>query len=151
MDVNEKGEVKTKFLDRLKDQMVLLRVDLGWKVSNLATWLDRNIYHPDIPASDTGIFLTRLINSLIEKRGISLDALVKEKYRLRGAVALKIDVHRKKARKTSFDSFFKKDTRLEVSPHRVFEFNPDEYPCPVNSLHRGSHQFKNITTKILGI
>lgn len=113
VDVNEKGEVKTKFLDRLKDQMVLLRVDLGWKVSNLATWLDRNIYHPDIPASDTGIFLTRLINSLIEKRGISLDALVKEKYRLRGAVALKIDVHRKKARKTSFDPSSRKTLVLK--------------------------------------
>jgi type III restriction enzyme len=67
VDVNEKGEVKTKFLDRLKDQMVLLRVDLGWKVSNLTTWLDRNIYHPDIPASDTGVFLTRLINCSFAK------------------------------------------------------------------------------------
>lgn len=150
VDVNEKGEVKTRFLDRLKDQMVLLRVDLGWKVSNLATWLDRNIYHPDIPASDTGVFLIRLINSLIEKRGIPLETLVKEKYRLRDAVAKKIDTHRKMARKNSFDSFFKKDTRLEVSPNRVFEFNPDEYPCPVNSLHRGSHQFRNHYYKDIG-
>jgi type III restriction enzyme len=150
VDVNEKGEVKTKFLDRLKDQMVLLRVDLGWKVSNLTTWLDRNIYHPDIPASDTGVFLTRLINTLIEKRGIPLDALVKEKYRLRDAVTKKIDEHRKKARKNSFDSFFKKDSRLEVSPSKVFEFNPDEYPCPVNSLHRGSHQFQNHYYKDIG-
>lgn len=151
VDVNDKGEVKTKFLDRLKDQMVLLRVDLGWKVSNLATWLDRNIYHPDIPASDSGIFLTRLINTLIEKRGgISLDDLVKEKYRLRDAVARRIDEHRKEARKSSFDSFFKKDSHLEVSPNKVFEFNQDEYPCPVNSLHRGNHQFQNHYYKDIG-
>jgi type III restriction enzyme len=150
VDVDDKGDVKTKFLSRLKDQMVLLRVDQGWKVSNLATWLDRNIYHPDIPASDSGIFLTRLINNLIDKRGISLDDLVKEKYRLRDAVAQRINEHRKKARKTSFESFFKKDSKLEVSPNRVFEFSQDEYPCPVNSLHRGNHQFQNHYYKDIG-
>jgi len=150
VDVNDKGEVKTKFLSRLQDQMVLLRVDLGWKVSNLAAWLDRNIYHPDIPASDSGVFLIRLLNTLIEKRGIPLEMLVKEKYRLRDAVSLRIDSHRKKARKESFDSFFKKDSRLEVSPNKVFEFNQDEYPCPVNSLHRGSHQFNKHYYKDIG-
>lgn len=148
VDVNEKGEVKTKFLDRLKDQMILLRVDLGWKVSNLTTWLDRNIPHKDIPASDSGVFLTRLINTLIEKRGIPLETLVKEKYRLRDAVAKKIDEHRRKAQKTFFDSFFEKNSRLEVSPNRVFEFT--EYPCPVNSLHRGSHQFQKHYYKDIG-
>lgn len=150
IDVAEDGKVKTKFLSRLKDQMVLLRVDLGWKVSNLATWLDRNIYHPDIPASDSGVFLTRLINTLIEKRGISLDSLVKEKYRLRDAVSQRIDKHRKSARANSFESFFGKNTQLEVSPNKVFEFDQNEYPCPVNSLHRGNHQFNKHFYKDVG-
>ena len=150
VDVNEEGKVKTKFLSRLKDQMVLLKVDLGWKVSNLATWLDRNIYHPDIPASDSGVFLIHLINTLIKKRGIPLDILVKEKYRLRDAVLKKIDEHRKSTRAKSFLSFFEKDSLLEVSPNKVFEFDQDEYPSPVNSLHRGNHQFNHHYYKDIG-
>ncbi len=150
VDVTEEGKVKTKFLSRLKDQMFLLKVDLGWKVSNLATWLDRNIYHPDIPASDSGVFLIHLINTLIQKRGVPLDTLVKEKYRLRDAVLKKIDEHRKNARAKSFLSFFGKDSLLEVSPNKVFEFDQDEYPCPVNSLHRGDHQFNNHYYKDIG-
>lgn len=69
---------------------------------------------------------------------------------MRDAVAKRIDEHRKKARKNSFDSFFKKDARLEVSPNKVFEFSQDEYPCPINSLHRGSHQFQNHYYKDIG-
>jgi type III restriction enzyme len=113
---------------------------LGWGVSNLATWLDRNIYHPDITSRESGVFLIRLINSLMETRGIPLETLVKEKYRLRDAVAALIDKHRNNARMKSFESFFGVNTPLEVSPQKVFEYDPDEYPCPVNSLHRGTHQ-----------
>lgn len=140
VDMSEEGKVRTKFLSRLKDQMELLRVDLGWEVSNLATWLDRNILHPDITSRESGVFLIRLINTLMEKRGIPLETLVKEKYRLRDAVAILIDKHRNNARVKSFESFFGVNTPLEVSPQKVFEFDPDEYPCPVNSLHRGTHQ-----------
>jgi len=148
--LGEDGKVKTKFLSRLRDQMSLLKVDLGWKVSNLATWLDRNIYHPDIPASDSGVFLIRLLNTLIEKRGIPLETLVKEKYRLREAVSQRIDSLRMRAREQSFQSFFKDGNQLEVSPQKIFEFDQDEYPCPVNSLHRGNHQFKKHFYKDVG-
>jgi type III restriction enzyme len=150
VDVSEQGEVKTKFLSRLKDAMSLWKVDVGWKVSNLANWLDRNIYHPDIPASDSGVYLIRLINTLVEQRGIPFETLVKEKYRLRDAVEQRIESHRKAARTQSFESFFTKDSLLEVSPNRVFEFDQDEYPCPVNSLHRGSHKFNNHYYKDIG-
>jgi len=48
LDVNEEGKVKKQFLQNLKDQLTLLKVDLGWKVSDLVYWLDRNFLHHDL-------------------------------------------------------------------------------------------------------
>jgi len=68
--------------------------------------------------------------------------LVREKYRLRDAVVAKIDGYRKSAHEQAFKSFFDARSKVEVTPELVFSFDPQEYPCPVNSLYRGQHSFK---------
>jgi type III restriction enzyme len=83
-----------------------------------------------------------LVTQLIEKRGFSLNTLVREKYRLRDATVLKIDAHRQSAHHGSFDLFLKAASPLEVTPNLIFEFDRENYPSPVNSLYRGMHQFK---------
>jgi type III restriction enzyme len=143
VDISAEGKIKTQFITNLHNQIALLNIEQGWQVSDLVVWLDRNILHRDILATETGIFLTRLVNNLIEKRGFSLDTLVREKYRLRDAAVLKIDIHRQSAHHGSFERFLQATSPLEVSPNLVFEFDRDNYPCPVNSLYRGMHQFKN--------
>ena len=142
VDISDEGKIRTAFLSNLQNQMTLLKVEQGWKISDLVYWLDRNILHRDITAIESGVFLTRLVTNLIEKRGFSLDTLVREKYRLRDASATKMDSHRKSAHTQSFTQFFRDDSPLEVSPDLVFTFDPEEYPAPVNSLYRGMHQFK---------
>jgi type III restriction enzyme len=142
VDISEEGRIRTAFLSNLQDQMTLLKVEQGWKVSDLVYWLDRNILHRDITATESGVFLTRLVTNLIEKRGFSLDTLVREKYRLRDASATKMNSYRKGAHAQAFTQFFRDDSPLEVSPDLVFTFDPEEYPAPVNSLYRGMHQFK---------
>ncbi len=142
VDISEEGRIRTAFLSNLHDQMTLLKVEQGWTVADLVYWLDRNIPHRDITSSESGIFLTRLVTNLVEGRGLTLDLLVREKYRLRDAAAAKIDAHRKQARAISFSQLFREGSPLEVNPDLVFTFAPDEYPAPVNSLYRGMHQFK---------
>lgn len=142
VDVTSEGKVKAQFLQNLKDQLSLLKVDLGWEVSDLVHWLDRNFIHHDLTATETGVYLTALVNNLIEKRGIPLDTLVREKYRLRDAVIQKIDEHRQSAHGQAFKSFFDAKSKVEVTPDLVFSFDPLEYPAPVGSLYRGQHSFK---------
>lgn len=142
VDVTEEGIVKKQFLQNLNDQLSLLKVDLGWKVPDLVHWLDRNFLHHDLTATETGIYLTALVNNLIEKRNIPLDTLVREKYRLRDAVIRKIDEYRKSAHEQAFKSFFDAKSKVEVTPDLVFSFDPLEYPAPVGSLYRGQHNFK---------
>lgn len=142
VDISEDGKIRTAFLSNLQNQLSLLKVEQGWKVSDLVYWLDRNIPHRDITATESGVFITRLVNNLMDERGIKLDALVREKYRLRDAVAAKLDLHRKTARSQSFTRFFQDDSPLEVSPELVFTYDSEEYPSPVHSLYRGMHQFR---------
>lgn len=142
VDVSEEGKVKKEFLQNLKDQLSLLKVDLGWKVSDLVHWLDRNFIHHDLTANETGVYLTALVNNLIEKRGIPLETLVRDKYRLRDAVIRKIEEHRQSAHGQAFRSFFDTKSKVEVTPDLVFSFDPQEYPAPVGSLYRGQHSFK---------
>jgi type III restriction enzyme len=142
VDVTDEGKVKAEFLRNLKDQLSLLKVDLGWSVADLVHWLDRNFIHHDLTATETGVYLTALVNNLIEKRGIPLDTLVREKYRLRDAVIRKIDEYRQSAHGQAFKSFFDAKSKVEVTPELVFSFDPQEYPAPVGSLYRGQHSFK---------
>jgi len=143
VDVSEEGKVQKQFLQNLKDQLTLLKVDLGWKVSDLVHWLDRNFIHHDLTANETGVYLTALVNNLIDKRKIPLDTLVREKYRLRDAVIAKIDEYRKSAHEQAFKSFFDSKSKVEVTPDLVFSYgSPDDYPAPVGSLYRGQHTFK---------
>ncbi|MBI5297944.1 MAG: DEAD/DEAH box helicase family protein [Chloroflexi bacterium] len=143
IDVTDKGKVESQFIKNLKDQLALLKVDLGWDTSNLVHWLDRNFSHPDLTATETGIYLTVLVNNLIEKRGIPLQTLVREKYRLRDAIARKVEEYRQSAHGQAFKSFFDATSKIEVTPDKVFSFGaPEDYPAPVGSLYRGEHTFK---------
>jgi type III restriction enzyme len=142
VDVDETGKVHKEFIRNLKDQLVLLKVDLGWKVSDLVHWLDKNFLHHDLAASETGVYLTALVNAT-EKRNIPLDMLVREKYRLRDAIIKKIDEYRQSAHGQAFKSFLDAKSKVEVTPELVFSFDPHEYPAPVNSLYRGQHDFKH--------
>lgn len=142
VDISEEGKVKKHFLQNLKDQLNLLKVDIGWSVADLANWVDRNFVHTDLTANETGVYLIALINNLIEKRNISLNTLVREKYRLRDAVIRKVDEYRQSAHTQAFKSFFDTNSKVEVTPELVFSFDPLEYPAPVGSLYRGQHGFK---------
>lgn len=142
IDMSEEGKVKKQFLQNLNEQLSLLKVDLGWSVPDLVHWLDRNFLHHDLTATETGVYLTALVNNLIEKRNIPLDTLVREKYRLRDAVIRKIDEYRQSAHEQAFKSFFDTKSKVEVTPDLVFSFDPQEYPAPVGSLYRGQHSFK---------
>jgi len=140
IDISTDGHVRTRFLENLTEQIGLLSTDTGWSPAQLIHWLDRNILHRDITAEQSGIFLLRVVQYLTEQRGIPLDTLVREKYRLRDAIATKIDNHRQSARSDSFNRFLTANSRLIVTPDKVFEFG--EYPYPANSLHPGQHEFR---------
>lgn len=98
----KKGQIEAQFLSILQPQMTLLEADHGWTVPELVYWLDRAIPHPDIIPTESGVFLTRLVRGLLNERGLGIEQLAHDKYRLKQAVAAKIDSHRQQAHQAAW-------------------------------------------------
>jgi type III restriction enzyme len=109
--------------------------------AELSLWLDRQILHPDIPIHDSQLFLMKLIQSLIEKRGAAFEELVRLRFRLRDAGKAKIQQHRERINVTAFQTYmFREMTEhIEVSPARCFEFSSAFYPA--NRYYQGAFKF----------
>lgn len=142
IDITDQGRLKEQFIDNLQETLRLFSTDLGWTVANLVYWLDRATYHPDISWAESNAFLVALVNYLLNERDIPLDRLVLDKYRLRDAVAQKIDQHRKEAHRHTYQAYLlpECETPLVVHPERCFSFPQDAYPY--NTLYKGAYRFQ---------
>ena len=139
IDITDKQKLSVEFLSDLHQQMRLLASDQGWTETQLVYWLDRSIPHPDITASESTAFLTSLVQKLTRERGLSLDHLVNDKYRLRAAVIQKINQHRQTARRAAYQqALFGDDSPVVVSPECCFTYDPHRYPC---TPYRGAYKF----------
>lgn len=139
--VTEEGRIESRFLSELQQQMMLLNIDQGWTVSNLVYWLDRKILHPDISATESGVFLTRLVQTLIDERGLSINQLALDKYRLKDAAEAKIDEYRRRAHESSYQELlFDDESSVVVTPELCFTFDESRYPY--NILYDGTYKFK---------
>lgn len=134
------GQLRTRFVSHLQEQMERLLNDRGWTVARLARWLDASIPHRDLPAQETGVFLTRAIDHLITERGIELADLVYEKYRLRDALERKIDRLRKSARQKAFQTVLA-DPALVVVPGACFSYTRSPFAYGTSNPYTGHHVF----------
>ena len=127
--VTDKGEIQTSFLDNLHEQMSLFG-DEYFTLGGLAAWFDKRIPHSDISPQESGIFITSLIQLLIDRRGFSLSQLNYDKYRLKTSIANKMDIHRQAARFSVYQTFLNLNspTPLVVTPENCFSFDPKNYP-----------------------
>ena len=154
IDVTQGGRVQTHFLRDLQDQMALLAADQGWSAINLGVWLDRNLYHVDIPVEQSLAFMGNGIEALIQKRGLTLTQLVTEKFRLKNAIEAKIQEYRQQAHSEAYQSFLLPDsaTPLSVGPEICFTYDPDpmNYPCSPESLYPGKHTFQKHYYPVVG-
>lgn len=140
--VTEQGRIESRYLEDLHQQMALLNVNQGWTVAELVHWLDRNIPHPDISATESGVFLTRLVQGLIEARGFSIDQLALDKFRLKEAAKKKINSYREQALASSYQALLLPEsaTPLTVTPEVAFTFgDPQHYVY--NRAYDGAYQF----------
>ncbi|MBI4556595.1 MAG: DEAD/DEAH box helicase family protein [Candidatus Hydrogenedentes bacterium] len=142
IDVSEDGVVKARFIANLHDQMALLVSEDRWSAGQLVRWLDSHIPHLDITQTESGVFLTRAVQGLLDRRGISLSVLVHDKYRLRTALDAKIDGYRQSARQTAFQALLlpECETPLVVTHEKCFSFDPTQYPF--SRRYKGSYVFR---------
>jgi len=140
VDVNEQGKVVVNFLEDLRARQMALSLD-RWTAGDLIHWLEFHIPHIDLETEDVGRFLQRMIRSLMDGRGLTLEFLVHNKIRLRAAAERKIDSDRKNAHQKAFSHLLLPDstTPLVVTPDICFSYDPNAYPY--NTLYRGAYKF----------
>jgi type III restriction enzyme len=144
LDVTEQGRVKTQpvsYLEALRERQMLLNVD-RWTVGELLYWLARNIRHDDLETDDFSRYLQRMVRSLLDERGLSLEYLVHNKLALRDAAERKVRDLRRSEYLANFQLLLLPEctTPLTVSPDVCFSYDPDAYPY--NTLYRGHYEFK---------
>jgi len=151
VDTDEEGGLNIRFLDDVRRQLTMLSDDRRWSVSDLVVWLDRSIPHPDIRPQDSVAFLERLVqNYLLDEQGVSLDALVRDKYSLKRAVEKRIDEHREAAHDRHFERLLwggDGEAAVAVRPDVCFSFDT-EYPY--RALYDGDYEFVNHYYEAIG-
>jgi len=140
--VSDTGRIRieTEFIPRLQEQMTLLAANEGWTSADLTYWLTRNVRYQDLSDTQIGLFAIRAVRTLLDVRNISLDRLVHDKYRLRDAIAAKVDSCRKQAYTAAYQALLLPESPLVVSPDLCFSFEPNAYPF--SSPYSGSYHFK---------
>jgi type III restriction enzyme len=140
--LSDEEKLKQRFIGNLHAQLSLLDRAAGWSANRLAVWLDRNIPHRDVPHSQSSLFLRRMIDHLVDERGIPIDQLVHDRFRLREAALAKIAHHRQAVKQEVYQRYLSPEMRsqLEVSPEYAFRFSPDQYPA--NWYYEGRYEFQ---------
>ncbi|MEW5927996.1 MAG: DEAD/DEAH box helicase family protein [Gemmatimonadota bacterium] len=129
------------FIAELHQQLSLVTDDRNWNVGALLHWLDRTIAHPDVSPDSAGVFLFNVVRFLTEEREIPFAELVRDKYRLRQAVAAKIEQHRNAAYQNEYQALlFGDSSAVGVTPSVCFTYEPGEYPY--RTIYRGPRKWK---------
>lgn len=150
IDVSQSGQVETRFVDQLHDQLSMIALEPGWTVAGLANWLDRQIPHPDITQAQSSLFIQNIVTNLIETRGLSLEQLARLKFRLRNAVEAKINGYREQQRKTCYQQTLFGPDRVEltVEPDCCFTYSEDRYSP--NWYYEGGWRFNKHYFRLVG-
>ena len=149
VDIGEAGKVEIRFVHELHEQLTLLASERGWTAAALVNWLDRQIRHPDITQTQSSIFISRTITSLVESRQLTIEQLARRKFGLRDAIATKIEKHRQSEASKGYSAllFGEGASRLEVSPKLNFYFDENRYAPHENyrgAFHFSKHYFPQI-------
>ena len=149
VDVSEAGLVEIRFIDQLHEQLTLLNAEQGWDVASLVNWLDRAIPHPDITQAQAAVFIHNLVRDLVVGRGLTVEQLARQKFRLCNAIEAKIAKHRDAQARSAYNGllFGAGKGSIEVTPDLCFEFEEGRYSP--NLYYEGNfnfrrHYFRNI-------
>lgn len=142
VDVTETGMIEIRFIQQVRSQLSMMRVERGWLQPELVNWLDRNIPHPDITRTQATLFIYQVVGHLHESRGMTVDQLVHERYRLRDAIAALIDKHRNEMRKEGYQKslFGPQAEEIETSPDVTL--NIDQATYAPRWYYNGMYQFQ---------
>ncbi|MFC5849368.1 DEAD/DEAH box helicase [Deinococcus petrolearius] len=135
------GRVTVGTPTQLAAQSKLLEAWTDWSVPGLVHWLDAHIPHPDLTPEEVQIYLRTVVQRLIDERGLSLQALVNDKFRLRRALEVKINALRKRAEREGAQTLFSSELVQVKGDEFAFKFRPGDHNYPHPRSYKGPRTF----------
>lgn len=134
IDVKSEGRLAVELLTRLAEQMQLRDLRGPKTPESFVDWLDDEVKVPEATQSQKRAFLDRVFAHLNAKRGLTFEALLPLRWRLVSAIDGRIDEHRIRAQRATYQEvlFENKGPKVECRPEVVFEFprGLGRYPAP---------------------
>lgn len=108
----------------------------------LTRWLEPRLRQPNIRPENLLEFIRKTLKQLLDGRKIPLVTLVRGRFQLLKALALKIKDYQTKDSKANYQALlFGDHTTVQTTYDYSFPFDPKSYPA--NSFYQGSYQFNN--------
>src|SRR5208283_1010158 len=85
LDVSAAGKVTVDFVTDLHQQLALTLEEKGWTKTALVNWIDRRLStlaRRDITRVSSTLFITKALDVISERTGMTLEALARAKFRL---------------------------------------------------------------------
>lgn len=138
IDIDAQSRIKLEH-EHTIDQMKIDPMIDEMTMPDLTHWLDRNVEHRDIVQAKSLSYILKTLKYLIEDRGIHLAQLLAAKFYLAKAITLKINEHRRTARKEGYQSIISDlNPNLVVDFQYSFDFMPGLPHYPVTQAHSSS-------------
>ena len=120
-------QIRHQFLDT-QEQLALNVAVEGWTPERLVVWLERQVHEIDLDPDTLRKWLSDLVRSLTDRRGMAIAALMRCKFILARKIRDKIDAMRRKEEARAYRRYlFAPEAKVETTFDAAFAFRDGMY------------------------
>ena len=153
IDIDASQKVKVEFVTDLHEQLSLALALRGWTKNALVNWIDRRLPYSarrDITRVSSTLFISKALDLISEKTGMTLDALARANFRLVDAFVKVIAKHRDIREATAFERALFPQSGLEFLTSADIELVFDESRYGYNQPYKGGTDFRKHLFRVIG-
>jgi type III restriction enzyme len=153
IDIDAAQTVKVEFVTDLHEQLSLAMALRGWTRPSLVNWIDRRLpfsSRRDITRVSSTLFISKALDVISAKTGMSLEALARANFRLVDAFIKVIAKHRDVREASAFESALFPQSGLEFQTSADLELVFNESHYGYNQPYKGGTDFKKHLFRVIG-
>lgn len=153
IDVDASQKMKIEFVTDLHEQLSLALALRGWTKSALVNWIDRRLPYSsrrDITRVSSTLFISKALDLISAKTGMSLEALARANFRLVEAFLKVIAKHRDIREASAFERALFPHSGLEFQTNANIELVFDESRYGYNQPYKGGTNFRKHLFRVIG-
>ena len=153
IDVDAAQRVKVEFVTELHEQLSLALALRGWTKSALVNWVDRRLPYSsrrDITRISSTLFISKALDLISAKTGMTLEALARANFRLVDAFLKVISKHRDIREATAFERALFPQSGMDFQTSADLALVFDESRYGYNQPYKGSMDFKKHLFRVIG-